>query len=497
MSTLIVPAARAAELDAASLSWPSYPLEGRQLDLLELMLTGTLGAQARFHSAAETEAILDRAQLPDGTPWPVPLLLDVPEDLAATLEPGSELGLRDAEGVLLAAVHVSSTFAVPAGLARALAGESLVAAGRRCVAGSISGLRLPTHHDWTALREPVASSGPVAAAWLLSDVPAQPLVEAALSAVSGPLLLLGVAPSDQALDDRFHSRVRCWRLLAATDDRLTLALTPASLCPAPDRQAAWSALIAAGYSADSVLVDGSLVDHPVSSGTAVPARPLPPVDPQLPAAEMRRRLAMGEGLPEWYGPAQVRAELQRFTPPRSEQGLTVMFSGLSGSGKSTVANALAVHLLESGERRITLLDGDVVRHHLSAGLGFSKKDRDLNVRRIGWVAAQIASHGGMAICAPIAPYDETRRAVRAMSEAVGGFVLVHVATPLEECERRDRKGLYAKARAGLIPEFTGISDPYEVPTDAELVVDTTGREIGDVLKEVLDYLVGAGWLRAG
>lgn len=493
MSTLIVPPARAAELDAASLSWPSYPLEGRQLDLLELMVTGALGAQARFHTAAETAAILERSALPDGTPWPVPVLLDVPEEVAASLSPGDELGLRDAEGVLLAAVHVSETYPAPDGLGRALAGDSLPRSGRWCVAGAVSGLRLPTHHDWAGLRVSAADSPSVAAAWVVPDVPAEPLVQAALSVVSGRLLLLAVAPSDQALDDRFHSRVRCWRLLAGQDDRLELALTPASLSPAPGRTAAWSALLAAGYHAQAVVVEGP-ADEALS--TAVPVKSIPEPSRHLPAGDMRRRLSAGEELPDWYGPTQVRAELERFTPPRAQQGLTVMFSGLSGSGKSTVANALAVHLLESGERRITLLDGDVVRHHLSAGLGFSKKDRDINVRRIGWVAAQIASHGGMAICAPIAPYDETRRAVRAMSEAVGGFVLIHVATPLEECERRDRKGLYAKARAGLIPEFTGISDPYEVPTDAELVVDTTGREIADVLREVLDYLVAAGWLRS-
>lgn len=171
------------------------------------------------------------------------------------------------------------------------------------------------------------------------------------------------------------------------------------------------------------------------------------------------------------------------------RGLVVFFTGLSGSGKSTLARALLDAVLEEGTRTVTSLDGDVVRHHLSAGLGFSREDRETNITRIGWVAAEIARHGGMAICSPIAPFDATRQAVRTMvNEAGGEFVLIHVATPLAECERRDRKGLYAKARAGQIPDFTGISSPYEAPQDADLAIDTTGRSIEDALAEVMAVL---------
>ena len=186
-------------------------------------------------------------------------------------------------------------------------------------------------------------------------------------------------------------------------------------------------------------------------------------------------------------PDEVEAVIAQDQPDPA--GLVVFFTGLSGSGKSTIARALHDHLLEAGERTVTSLDGDVVRRNLSAGLGFSRADRETNIRRIGWVAAEIARHRGIAICSPIAPFDETRQAVRAMvAEAGGEFVLIHVATPLEECERRDRKGLYAKARAGEIPDFTGISSPYEVPDDADLVIDTTGRTIEDCLEEVLEVI---------
>ncbi len=218
--------------------------------------------------------------------------------------------------------------------------------------------------------------------------------------------------------------------------------------------------------------------------------------------------ALGKGVVEAYAPGPVIGVtgegdlpddiadvVERDLPAPDRQGLVVFFTGLSGSGKSTIARALHDVLLEQGERTVTSLDGDVVRRHLSAGLTFSKEDRETNIRRIGWVAAEISRHGGVAICSPIAPFDATRKQVRAMTEDAGGrFVLVHVATPLEECERRDRKGLYAKARRGEIPEFTGISSPYEEPEDAAVRIDTTGRGIEDCLDEVLDHLYDEGIL---
>jgi sulfate adenylyltransferase len=194
-------------------------------------------------------------------------------------------------------------------------------------------------------------------------------------------------------------------------------------------------------------------------------------------------------------PEAIAAIVEEDTPEPEDQGLVLFFTGLSGSGKSTLARALMDLLLEHGGRSVTSLDGDVVRRHLSAGLTFSRADRETNIRRIGWVAAEIARHGGVAVCSPIAPFAETREQVREMVEAAGGaFFLVHVATPLEECERRDRKGLYAKARAGEIPEFTGITSPYEEPDDPAVRVDTTGRSIEDALHDVLVALDESGYL---
>jgi sulfate adenylyltransferase len=214
----------------------------------------------------------------------------------------------------------------------------------------------------------------------------------------------------------------------------------------------------------------------------------------LSGTEQRRRLQSGEEIPQWFTFPAVVEELRASHPPRSRQGFTVFFTGLSGSGKSTIANALLVKLLEAGGRAVTLLDGDLVRKHLSSELGFSKEHRDINIRRIGYVASEITKNGGAAICAPIAPYDSVRKDVRRMIEPLGGFVLVHVATSLEECERRDRKGLYAKARAGILQQFTGISDPYEEPTDASIVIHTENVTPEEAADQIVEYLVKEGYL---
>nr|MBA2336365.1 adenylyl-sulfate kinase [Acidimicrobiia bacterium] len=210
--------------------------------------------------------------------------------------------------------------------------------------------------------------------------------------------------------------------------------------------------------------------------------------------QLREKLATGAEIPEWFSFPEVVAELRRTHRPRLQQGFTVFFTGLSGSGKSTIANALMVKLLQRGGRTVTMLDGDMVRKNLSKGLGFSKEDRDANIERIGYVASEITKAGGIAICAPIAPYAAPRAVNRKLISAEGGYILVYVATPLEVCEERDRKGLYAKARAGIIKEFTGISDPYEEPDDADMVIHTTEVEPDEAAERIIDHLVRLGYL---
>ena len=213
--------------------------------------------------------------------------------------------------------------------------------------------------------------------------------------------------------------------------------------------------------------------------------------------ELYDHLAHNQEIPAWFSFPEVITELRKICPPRSQQGITLFFTGLSGSGKSTLAKILYARFIEAGGRPVTLLDGDVVRRNLSSELGFSKEHRDLNVRRIGFVASEITKNGGVAICAPIAPYATTRRAVRDLIEQHGAFIEIHVATPLDVCESRDRKGLYAKARKGLIPEFTGISDPYEVPEKPEIHIDTTDLTPAHAAQEIVLYLLREGYLESG
>jgi sulfate adenylyltransferase len=216
----------------------------------------------------------------------------------------------------------------------------------------------------------------------------------------------------------------------------------------------------------------------------------------LSGTELRDRLGKGLEVPSYFSFPEVIRELRQTYPPRAQQGFTVLFTGLPSSGKSTLANVLLVKLLEMGGRPVTLLDGDIVRKHLSSELGFSKAHRDINIRRIGYVASEITKNRGIAICAPIAPYDSVRQDVREMIQPRGGFILVHVATPLEVCEQRDRKGLYAKARAGIIQDFTGISDPYEEPSDADLVIDTVDQTPEECVQRIILYLEREGYIGA-
>ena len=333
-----------------------------------------------------------------------------------------------------------------------------------------------------------------------------------------------------------YTRVRCYQALLSHYPQPTvkLALLPLAMRMAGPREAVWHAIIRKNYGCTHFIVgrdhagpgsDSSgkpfydpyaaqdlLREHEEEVGvrmvpfrqmvyvedldTYLPEDEIPPgaraLD--LSGTELRRRLAEGREIPQWFTFPEVARELKRSYPPRHLQGFTVFFTGLSGAGKSTIANALLVKFLEMGGRPVTLLDGDIVRKHLSSELGFSKEHRDINIRRIGFVASEITKNGGIALCAPIAPYDSVRKEVQAMIKPVGGFVLVYVATPLEVCEQRDRKGLYAKARAGIIQQFTGISDPYEVPDDAEVAIDTTDMTPEEAAQEVILHLEREGYI---
>ena len=366
----------------------------------------------------------------------------------------------------------------------------------------------------------------------------QELTLRAAKSVEANLLIHPVVGMTKPGDVDHYTRVRCYQALLShyPHETVKLALLPLAMRMGGPREAIWHAIIRKNYGCTDFIVgrdhagpgkDSSgkafygpydaqeaLVKHENEIGMGVvPFRMMVYIEEldtfvpedevpkgmrvmDISGTELRRRLNEGREIPHWFTFPEVAKELKRSYPPRHRQGFTVFFTGLSGSGKSTIANALLVKFLEIGGRPVTLLDGDLVRKHLSSELGFSKEHRDINIRRIGFVASEITKNGGIAICAPIAPYDSVRREVRRMVEEGGGFLLVHVATPIEICEGRDRKGLYAKARAGIVKEFTGISDPYESPADAEVTIDTSEVSPDEAAQQIILHLEREGYIGA-
>lgn len=461
-TTLLVSAERAAELKAASQDWPSWDLDEDQVCDLELLSGGAYAPLAGFMTAEELAAVEADHRLPDGTPWPTPVTLEVDADTSAELADGARLALRDAEGTMLAVLTVTS---------RSVRSDAVA------LGGPVEALQLPNHYDFTDLRRTAAEvsadgADHVAVATrrpLLDDDIAR--LRDAVVADGAPVLILSmVGPAVPGLLEP-HALVRSHvAALADLPEGSEVVIVPVAAGRTADAEAALMEVVARNHAAEPVAIDPS---HPDIDAAIHDGRPLP------------------DGLAS----AAVLEEVRRAAPPRHERGFTVFFTGLSGSGKSTVANVLNARLLEVSRRPVTLLDGDLVRKNLSSELGFSKEHRDLNVLRIGYVASEITKHRGIAVCCPIAPYDDVRRQNRATIEATGGgYVLVHISTPLAECEARDRKGLYAKARAGLITGMTGIDDPYEVPEDADLSIDTTNISPSEAAEQVLAHLVDEGWL---
>ena len=549
---------RQAEIRVASRDWPSWDLTPRQLCDLELLLCGGFSPLTGFMKKADFDSVLNNMRLAEGAIWPIPITLDVTEEMAETLEVGTPVGLRDPEGLLLAILHVEEIWTPDAaehcqkvygttstdhpGVNHILNRTNKVAVG-----GRLEGVHLPMHYDFRRLRDTPGDLRAWAArrGWrqVVAFQTRNPMHRAhfeltlrAAKELGANLLVHPVVGMTKPGDLDHYTRVRCYQALMERYPRPTtkLSLLPLAMRMAGPREALWHAIIRKNYGCTHFIVGRDhagpgndsagnpfygpydaqdlLRQHEEELGISmVPFKLMVYVEDEdrytpideveegtktltLSGTELRSRLADGREIPEWFTFPEVAHELTRRHPPRSQRGVTIFFTGLSGSGKSTIANALMVKLLEIGGRPVTLLDGDIVRKNLSSELGFSREHRDLNIQRIGFVASEITKNRGIAICAPIAPYDAIRKQVRGAIEEHGGFLLVHVATALEVCERRDRKGLYAKARAGIIKEFTGISDPYEAPEDAELVIDTADFSPEEAVQEILIALERQGYL---
>jgi len=529
-------------LPAELSAWPRYTLGEAQLGDLELLTSGVFAPLRGFMDAADVATVDVRGTLADGTPWPIPVILDVPADV---IPPDADhLVLQDQEGSPLAVLAITERLARPAPDDPA-AGSSAAGPEVVRVAGPVTALREPEHGPFRSLRrrpaevraELSAAAGPAGTTGgnVLAYATRRPLNKRHIgqlrhfaSQLNARLLVLPLITGPADIVTRPEALVRA--ILAAKQHlplgTLVIPVPLAARDAEPDQKTAdlrAAAAVAAAYGATHLLADSpSVTGSPggtkngplelpgvpigvISAGEwaydprSEVWRPLALIEPgaeqgELTDSELGALLDSGAEIPAWFTPPSVARELRRARPPRAERGLAVFFTGLSGSGKSTIARGLAEALIEQGDRTVSLLDGDQVRHLLSAGLTFSRADRDLNIARIGYVAAEVARHGGIAICAPIAPYAQARATARELVTEVGDFLLIYVSTPVEVCAARDRKGLYAKARAGLIQGFTGVSDPYEEPRDADLVLDTSAMTRQQAVDAVLKLLVTGGWL---
>ena len=535
---------------------PTIRLSERAICDLELLATGAFHPLDRFMGHADYARVLEEMRLASGELFPIPVAMPIANDESVAL--GADVALVDTRNEILAVMTVEEIYEWDlAATSRHVFGTEdarhpLVAEmhgwGRRNISGPLQVVKLPTHYDFRELRLTPAETRQRLEQMGRENVVAfqtrnplhrahEELTRRATEDVDGVLLLHPVVGMTKPGDIDYFTRVRTYKALARNyyrHDRILLALLPLAMRLAGPREALWHALIRRNYGANHMIIGR---DH-ASPGNDSTGKPfygpyaaqelveryedelgmkalsfgefvyLPDEDryddvtkiathtvtAQLSGTRAREWYRDGGAeLPSWFARPEVSAAIAETYPPRHRQGFCVWFTGLSAAGKSTTAEILTVLLQEFG-RQVTVLDGDVVRNHLSRGLGFSKEDRDSNIRRIGFVAAEIVKHQGTVICAAVSPYRATRNDVRNMIGA-DRFIEVFVNTPLEECERRDVKGMYLKARRGELKNFTGIDDPYEPPVDPELELETALSSAEDNARSIVAYLSERGFLK--
>ncbi|MCI0440270.1 MAG: bifunctional sulfate adenylyltransferase/adenylylsulfate kinase [Chloroflexi bacterium] len=545
------------ELKARASRLPSIQISERAVCDLELLATGGFSPLDRFMGKADYQRVLDEMRLSSGHVFPIPVTL--PVEPGPNIRLDGEIALRDSKNNLLAVMTIEQIYEwdVEEAATRVFgttdARHPLVAEMQRWGKANISGrlevLQLPPRHDFREIRLTPAQTRARLEDFGYANVVAfqtrnplhrahEELTKRAARTVDGALLLHPVVGMTKPGDVDHYTRVRTYKALTERyyeRDRVLLSLLPLAMRLAGPREALWHAIIRRNHGANNFIIGR---DH-ASPGSDSKGKPFyGPYDAQelvesfsdeigvrvvnftelvylsdedryeevsripqnartasISGTQVREEfLSKGRPLPQWFTRPEVADILAESYPPRHKQGLCVWFTGLSGAGKSTTAEILTLLLMEHG-RQVTVLDGDVVRTHLSGGLGFSKEDRDTNIRRIGYVASEIVRHGGVAVCAAVSPYRATRDEVRGMVGG-GNFVEVFVDTPLEVCEGRDTKGMYAKARRGEIKDFTGIDDPYEPPLNPEITLDTVRFSAEGNARRIRDYLVEQGFVKA-
>ena len=527
-------------------------LTDRQLCDVELILDGSFKPLTGFLNKTDYTSVLNNMRLNSGELWPIPICLDLNESQIKSIENDSQIALRDKEGFLIAIMDIEdiwepdknkeaiSIFKTDS-LEHPGVNFLLNSTNKYYVGGKLSVKNTPTHHDFKDLRMNPKKVKELLGTYKFDKTIAfqtrnpihrahQELMLRSMSEMNANILIHPVVGMTKPGDVNHYTRVNCYKKILKyfpTESTL-LSLIPLAMRMAGPREALWHALIRKNYGCTHLIVGRDHAGPGVNNkGEAfygpyeaqdllkkyeneigiqiVPFKLFVYVEEKnnfyefdkipdglkgknISGTDLRNKLMNGEKIPEWFTYPEIVLELRKVYPLKNKQGFTIFFTGLSGSGKSTIANALMSKLLEMDERSVTLLDGDIVRTHLSSELGFSKEHRDLNITRIGYVASEITKNGGAAICAPIAPYSEPRNLNRNLISENGHYIEVYISTPLNTCEKRDTKGLYAKARAGLIKGFTGIDDPYEAPNNPEITIDTTNINIEDSTNIIIDFL---------
>ena len=536
----------------------SITLTERQECDLEMLLIGAFAPLDGFLQRKDYEKVVIDSRLGNGEVWPMPITLDINETLARSLKKGDHLGLKDEEGTILAFLEVSDIWQPNKFLEadRVYGTTSIDHPGVEYlfeqtepyyVGGKVKPVRLPHHADFSDLRKTPAQLKQFFKENGIDKVVAfqtrNPMHRAhfelthrAAKQVDGHLLINPIVGQTKPGDVDPYTRVRCYRkvLTHYPEGSATLCVLPLAMRMAGPREALWHALIRKNYGCTHFIVgrdhagpgpdrhgndfygpyEAQEMVNNFASEIGIEMVPFQMVvylkneDRYIPMDEvkegqkvlnisgtdLRNRLKDGSEIPAWFSFPEVVSELRQAYPLRSQKGFTVFFTGLSGAGKSTLGKALAAKLRETQHRSVSMLDGDLIRKHLSSELGFSQKDRSINVRRVGYVASEITKSGGIAICCLISPFEEDRQFNREIVEGAGGYVEIHVSTPLETCEVRDVKGLYAKARSGEIKQFTGIDDPYEDPSQPHLVIDTTDQGIEETVNTIFNYLSSEGYV---
>ena len=537
----------------------SWTLTGRQICDLELILNGGFKPLDGFLNKDDYESVLDNMRLKNGSLWPIPINLDVSEEFAKYLKTNQKIILKDKEGFSLAMMTIKDiwvpNFEKESELVygtndsiHPAVNYLLYKSNGVYVGGDVSQIRMPYHYDNTDLRHSPDELKRFfkSKKWnkIIAFQTRNPLHRAhiemtkrAVKKLNAKLLIHPTVGVTKPGDVDHFTRVRCYKHALKKYDKNTslLSLIPLAMRMGGPREALWHALIRKNYGCTHLIVgrdhagpgldsNGKSFYSPLDSQKLIKKyeseiglemipfnfmvyqlekKSYVPIDElkkgekfeTISGTDLRKTLDQGKKIPEWFTYPEISKELELSSPPLIRRGFTVFFTGLSGSGKSTIANGLVMKLMEEGSRPVSILDGDVIRTHLSSELGFSKEHRSLNVRRIGYVASEITKNKGVAICAPIAPYEIDRSYNRNLISQFGGYIEVYVNTSLEICEERDVKGLYQKAREGIIPEFTGISDPYEEPTNPELIINSSQINPQILIDEIYLKIIEMGYIK--